>query len=201
MARTHAAIPNTQPTSRFHQDDGVLLGKGGVPIPTSPVRGISTLYPHGQPTVVHVDDGEIVPPAAVPPTVPIAPPDFVWVCDASTWQRNMDGWVAMQVLNAILGPLSLTLTDEQARKLPAECRWHFRRRPKPEPAWDDADVPETPEQRIARLEGEVADLKELVESMLDRATAPEGERPMTQGEKVAAGRARAAALREARGET
>lgn len=131
MARTHGATQNAQPTSRFHQDDGVLLGKGGVPIPTSPIRGITALNPHGAPVVAE----------AVAPVVamPVVPDEFVWVSDKTTWQRNMDGWVAMQILDAMLGGIAVTLTDEQARKLPSDCRWHFKRRPKPVAAKDDAE--------------------------------------------------------------
>lgn len=124
MARTHGASQNSQPTSRFHQDDGIVLGKGGESIPTSPMRGIPALNPHEAPVLVHVDDGVLA-------ETPRVPTEFVWVCDKTTWQRNMDGWVMMHILDAMMGPLVATLTDEQARKLPPDCRWHFRRREVP----------------------------------------------------------------------
>lgn len=140
MARTHDASPSRQPTSRFHQDDGVVLGKGGEPIQTTPVRGITTLNPHGvpaneAPALIHMDDGELAPPPVPPAT------EFVWVCDKTTWQRAMDGWQAMHLLEVILGPLSVTLTDEQARKLPADTRWHWRRRAVPVAPEHDPDDP------------------------------------------------------------
>lgn len=203
MARTHGATQNAQPTSRFHQDyddGGTLLGKGGEPIPTSPTRGIPTLYPHGQPTETR-GDSDVVERPTVVPMQPV-PAEFVWVCDQSTWQRNMDGWVIMQILNAMMGPLSLTLTDEQARKLPSDCRHHFRRRPKPEVSWDDPEPVESPEARVTRLEAELADLRELVGDFTSRPVdRPVPAAPvavgMTKGEKIMAGKVRAQAAREA----
>lgn len=132
MARTHGA------SQRFHQDDGVVLGKGGAPIPTTPVRGVATLNPHGAPkpapAVQHMDDGEIVPPPGVDVPAAAEPAvSYAWVCDKTTWQRNMDGWQALQLLNVMLkdmlgSELSATLTQEQMGRLPADTRWHFRRK-------------------------------------------------------------------------
>lgn len=130
MARTHGA------SNRFHQDDGVVLGKGGVPIPTTPIRGIPTMHPHGSPSpnVQHMDDGEIVPPVVTAPvaSAPVAT-TYVFECNKTTWQRNMDGFQAMHLLNAMLGnllgsELSVTLTYEQVQSLPPDVRWHFRRK-------------------------------------------------------------------------
>lgn len=135
MARTHAAQPRSTPTSRFHQeeaDGGVLLGKGGEPIPTTPTRGISTLNPHGT-GVVHLDDGELIPAPAKPE--PPAPVEYEWLCDRTTWQRNMDGWQALHLLNAMINgmfgqELSVVLSDAEVRKLPPDTRWHWRKRVK-----------------------------------------------------------------------
>lgn len=122
MSRTHAAQPSNSPTSRFYQGDGEVFGKGGEPIPTSPSRGILTLNPHApQAALIAVE---------VVPTIPQSQ-DFIWRCDKTTWQRNMDGWTMMHLLDAMIGPLEITLPDELARTLPAECRWHFKRVPKP----------------------------------------------------------------------
>lgn len=185
MPRTHNAQPSVQTTSRFFQDGGgELLGKGGEPIPTTPIRGIPTLNPHGAPVAVV----QVAPPEeAAPEPVPVQ--EFVWVCDKTTWGRNMDGFVLMHILDAMVGPLSLALTDDEARKMPSDCRFHFRRRPRTEPAWDEADPPETMEQRVARLEAELASLMEVV-------TGGDAGATMTHGEKIAAGRARAAAARQ-----
>lgn len=126
MARTHNAQPTNNSTSRFHQDNGVVTGKGGVPLPTSPLRGVTALNPHGS-GVVHVDDGEIIEPAPKVEAV------YEWVCDKTTWQRNMDGWQALHLLNAMLSSmlgseLGAVLTQEQVQKLPPDVRWHFKRR-------------------------------------------------------------------------
>lgn len=127
MARTHAAG-----TVRFHQDDGVVLGKGGVPIPTTPTRGIPALYPHGQPVVQHMDEGEIVAPPSKPEPVVSTPTAYEWRCDRTTWGRSLDGFQALHLLGAMMEKLlgielSVVLTDEEARKLPADTRWHFKR--------------------------------------------------------------------------
>jgi hypothetical protein len=132
VARTHGA-GTLKPE---YGDGGVVLGKGGVPIPTTPTRGIPTLNPHGQPTgpalvqpeggVIHMDDGELVP----PPPKPV-PVEYVYRCDRTTWQRNMDGYQALHLLSVMLGPLSATLTHEEIMRLPADVRWHFRKVVKP----------------------------------------------------------------------
>jgi hypothetical protein len=196
MARTHNAQPNVQTTSRFYQDGGgELLGKGGEPIPTTVIRGIPTLHPHGAPTEVV----QIAPREEVVETPSTPPQEFVWVCDKTTWGRNMDGYALMHILDVMIGPLTVSLTDDEARELPSDCRFHFRRRIRPEPAWDAPDPPETMEDRIARLEAELAEANANIASLMDLATVDESERPMTHGEKIAAGRARAAAMRAAQG--
>jgi hypothetical protein len=121
MARTHGAG-----SVRFHQDDGVVLGKGGVAIPTTPTRGVPTLHPHAQPIVLHMDEGEIVVPPKPEAKAAVA---YEWHCNSTTWGRNMDGYQALHLLNAILdGELAVVLSDEQVRKLPSDLRWHFRRK-------------------------------------------------------------------------
>lgn len=129
MARTHNAG-----SLRFHQDDGVVLGKGGVPIPTTPTRGIPTLHPHAQPgALMHMDDGQLVSPPPKPPVATTSePPQYEWRCDPTTWGRSLDGFQALHLVNAILKKnlgteLSVVLTDDEARKLPADTRWHFKR--------------------------------------------------------------------------
>ena len=121
MARTHGA------SNRFHQDDGVVLGKGGVPIdPTSPIRGIPELHPHGQPGAIL----EAPAPVVETPEHP-APVEFIYRCDKSTWGRNMDGWQALQLLNVIMGGELVTeITEDEFSKLPSDVRWHFKRQAK-----------------------------------------------------------------------
>ena len=119
MARTHAA-GTMRPE---YSDGGVVLGKGGEPIPTTPTRGVQTLTPHIQ----HMDDGEIVAPPQPESATVI---EYEYVCDRTTWQRNMDGFQALHLLSVMLGPLSAVLSQGELMKLPADVRWHFRRQPK-----------------------------------------------------------------------
>lgn len=125
MARTHAAQPHPNTGGRFHQDDGILLGKGGEPLPTTPTRGVPTLTPHVQ----HMDDGELIAPPKPPEPAPVQ--ESVYVCDKTTWQRNMDGYQALHLLDLMLGGLSVTLTPEQFAQVKPDIRWHMRKRPKP----------------------------------------------------------------------
>jgi hypothetical protein len=123
MARTHAATPRPE-----YGDGGVLLGKGGEPIPTTPTRGVSTLTPHIQ----HMDDGEIVAPP--PKAEPAARIEYEYICNSTTWQRNMDGFQALHLLNAMMGGLSVTLDHAALSKLPPDVRWHFKQKVKqPDP--------------------------------------------------------------------
>lgn len=152
MARTHAAG-----SVRFHQDDGVVLGKGGVPIPTTPTRGVPTMYPHGQPAIRHMDDGEIIPsPKIESKPVSTAPTEYEWRCDRTTWGRSMDGFQVMHLLNAMMQEmfgkeLAVILTDEQARKLPSDTRWHFKRQVRTLPR-EPVVIPELPpETSVASL--------------------------------------------------
>lgn len=120
MARTHSAG-----TIRV-QDDGVVLGKGGVPIPTTPTRGVPTLHPHGDALpaapVQHMDGGGIVSP---PPQAAVS---HVFLCDKTTWHRNMDGYQAMHLLTLMLPDmLTVTLTHTDLMKIPADVRLHFRK--------------------------------------------------------------------------
>lgn len=172
MARTHSAPGGPTMTSRFGTDydnGGTLLGKGGEPIPTSPMRGVSTLYPHGVPHVPQAASmAEEDQPVAQPISVSAVPSLYEFYSDGTTWQRNMDGWAALHILNAIIGPLSIVLTEDQARKLPSDCRFHFRRRVKVEPeiGWDDPDPkPVSTTDRIDALE-------DIVATLMDQATRP-----------------------------
>lgn len=139
MARGHAIDK--------YSDGGELLGKDGKPLPTTAIRGIPALNPHGAPPAIqHMDDGELVPPPAKPEPQPAQ--QFEFYCDVTTWQRNMDGWTALRILDAFFAktlgqPISVVLTEDEARngftvpgpddtertvKLPTDVRWHFRRR-------------------------------------------------------------------------
>lgn len=128
MARTHAAGT----IKAEYGDAGVVYGKGGEPIPTTPHRGIPTVHPHGAPPVQHMDDGELIAPSPAEPPKPIAT-RFVFDCGPATWQRALDGYQAMHLFNALMKKLTgvelaVTFTEEEARKLPPDTRWHMRRR-------------------------------------------------------------------------
>jgi hypothetical protein len=144
MARGHAAQPNSQPTSRFQQDydhNGVIYGKGGEPIPVNPVRGIPSLTPHA---ALAADPVTAVVGTDIPDPVALVKPTFEFYCDKTTWHRNMDGYQMMHVLNAMMQKmfgqeLSLVLSEDEARQLPADCRLQFRRRAAVPKSWDDPD--------------------------------------------------------------
>jgi hypothetical protein len=112
MSRTRGA------SNAFHQDDGVVLDKEGKPIPTGRPVG-----------VIHMDDGEIVPPPEKPAPASVSPSAALsFVCDRSTWRRDMDGYEALHLLEVMMGaPMTATLTPEQFVQLPADVRRHFRR--------------------------------------------------------------------------
>jgi hypothetical protein len=114
MARTRGA------SGAFHQDDGELLDKDGKPIPTEPVR----------PALIHMDDGEIgAPPvkAVEPPPRPLA---WDYLCDRTTWARDMGGFEALLILEVATGaPLTMTLSRDKWAMLPPDARRHFRRVP------------------------------------------------------------------------
>lgn len=110
MARTRGA------SAAFHMDDGELLDKEGKAI--NPLRAAST--------VMHMDDGEIVLPAAVVQEVR----EYQFLCDSTTWNRNMEAFEAMHLLNVLIGDLSTRLDMADFMKLPADVRRHFRRVPK-----------------------------------------------------------------------
>lgn len=120
MARTRGA------SNAFHQDDGELVDKEGKPISTAPHRPVG---------VLHMDDGEIVPPA--PKEVAPAPVSvsaaLAFQSDAVSWQRNMEAWEAMRLLSLMLGGLSITIAPAQWAELPADVRRHFRRVAAPVP--------------------------------------------------------------------
>ena len=83
-----------------------------------------------------MDDGEIVPPK--PKEAPPAPVSVssasAYLCDRTTWQRNMEAFEALLLIEALVGPMSVTLTPEQWSALPPDARRHFRRIQAPAPA-------------------------------------------------------------------
>jgi hypothetical protein len=215
MARTHAAGPSVQTTSRFHQDyadGGVVTGKGGEPIPTSPLRGVTTLNPHGDGSpVVHVDDGVLV---ELAPRAPET--ELRFMCDKTTWGRNMDGWQALHLLNAMLKEtlgieLAMNLSEPEARKLPPDTRWHFKRvnMSVVGSTWDEPDGGGTLLERVAELEAEVARLRvegasdneheSVAHTLTDEELFDAAPATLTRGQKIQRGKLLARLAREKEG--
>ena len=128
MARTRNA------SAAFHRDAGQALDKEGKPLNVNP-HGAPTLPPIA-PKLLHMDDGEIVPPK--PKDAPPAPVSVssasAYLCDRTTWQRNMEAFEALLLIEALVGPMSVTLTPEQWSARPPDARRHFRRIQAPAPA-------------------------------------------------------------------
>lgn len=110
MARTRGAS---------YHEDGELLDKDGKPIPTE--RAEAAMFLQAQADAVIAE--------AAAPSEPAAPPAPTrWRCDASTWDRNMEAWEAMRLLNVLMGgELKGELDDEEWSRLPADVRRHWRR--------------------------------------------------------------------------
>ena len=59
---------------------------------------------------------------------PEPPREYRYLCDASTWARNMEAVEALQIVALMLGgPVSVALETEAWERLPADVRRHFRR--------------------------------------------------------------------------
>lgn len=178
MARTHGA------SAFITLGDGVVLGKGGEPIPTTPTRGIPALHPHGAPAPA---------PAAVTseyldaPRAPEAEAEVVFRCDKTTWGRNMDGWQAMHLLNAMMKAmfgreLAVTLTESEARQLPSDTRWHFKREARPvgQSEWEREDKP-VASQSAVLSDDDFAALVQRVQNAIAVPETVEAEHDATPG--------------------
>lgn len=79
------------------------------------------------PTLVHMDNGEIVAPAPKVVAAPLATPRvFQYVCEPRTCERNMEAYELMQIVSMALGGISITLDRTQFMALSADVRRHFR---------------------------------------------------------------------------
>lgn len=112
MARTRGIQPGT--TGAYHVDDGELLDKEGKPIPT--------VAHQGGPSPVAAAETE---PPPEPPAEPAGPVRYY--CDARTLSRNMDGYEAVLLIDALMGLLPADIEAEKWAALPADLRQHFRR--------------------------------------------------------------------------
>ena len=114
MSRTRGA---GQIAEAFHQDDGELLDKEGKPIPTTREAALAHLAP--QPEGHHVD-------AAKVEAEPLKPVEYI--CNQSTWSRDMDGYEALKLLEILAGAkMEAKVSAEELGKMPADVRRHFRR--------------------------------------------------------------------------
>ena len=137
----------------FHQDDGVLLGKGGVPIPsravTSDMVPKPVAYPDGmrvpldrqgnpvapvasQLTKVQRISGDTVFHGPGAEAVPAQLPIVGYRSDVKTWARSIDGWELGRLLDLAfrhpgdLGEgLVVNLTPEEYAALDGNLRRHF----------------------------------------------------------------------------
>lgn len=136
----------------MHLDDGVMLGKGGVPI-AAPVHDINARVPLDRQgnaispaaytmgrsaslsgdTVLHGPGAEPVP---TPPTT------VAYRCDQTTIQRNIEAWDLVQIMG--MGDIrsGIEINVEKYNTLIGDIRRHFK-------AW----VP-IPEQQIYLEEGD-----------------------------------------------
>lgn len=108
MARTRGA------SNAWIVGEAELLDKDGKPIPVVAHEAMPGLEGH-------VIDQE--PPEPTPPPAPLR-----FRCDASTCQRDMDGFELIRILNLLTGtPLSVEVGEEEFGALHADVRRHFRR--------------------------------------------------------------------------
>lgn len=102
---------------------GELLDKDGKPIPTVAHQTWTGVSQQANPDVApeatehHEAEPEI--PAEIVPTS--------YLCDRTTWQRDLDGYEAMKLLDLILGGLTVTIDADVFSQLSADTRRHFRR--------------------------------------------------------------------------
>ena len=131
MARTRGASHN------FHQDDGVVLGKGGVPIDPTPARIDRKTGQYVSPAAANLNpkmtmDGNTVltGPGAMP--VPAQQPIVGYRATAASISRNMDAWELWHLLDLafrhtgeIGAGLAVELTLEEWLRLGGDLRRHF----------------------------------------------------------------------------
>ncbi len=101
MARTRGAAVQ-------HVDDGELLDREGKPISAEDMLA-----------------GRSAPVAPVEPPKPASP--FRYRCDASTCERDMNGWELIRILDLVMGGVSLEVDESVVRGLHPDVRRHMKR--------------------------------------------------------------------------
>jgi hypothetical protein len=139
MARTRGI------SERFHQDDGVLLGKNGQPLPVSPFVAKPSSGPvplDRQGHYVSPAAGSLVRPRNMsgslvlngPGAEPLAPPMAVvgYRCAPDTWARDMDAYEVANLIDMMLkhpgdltDGLTMRITVEEFNRLGGDLRRHF----------------------------------------------------------------------------
>src|SRR5271165_1979645 len=138
-------------STKFHQDDGVLLGKGGVPIPAGAVTTQMTpaAYPDGMPIPLDRQGAPISPAVAKlapvqrlsgnvvlqgPGAEPVAsqPAITSYRADSKSWGRSMEAWELARLLDLAFrhpGDLGdgfvVNLTPDEYVRLDGNLRRHF----------------------------------------------------------------------------
>ena len=119
MARTRGA------TGVIHLDDGELLDKEGKPIDPIARHDIHREVDQAIAELEQLAKDQGTPLPEMPPPTPVAARYHI---DASTCQRDMDGWELVRVLEILMGtPLEANLSAEEFGALPADVKRHFRR--------------------------------------------------------------------------
>lgn len=110
MARTRGA------SAHLKDAGGELLDKEGKPIPTERTEAIEAF-------AAMADAAEAEPPT---PEEPHPPRVTVFRCDRTTWQRNMEAYEAMMLLDIVLGGIKTDLSRDEWGRLSADVKRHFR---------------------------------------------------------------------------
>lgn len=130
MSRTRGS------SHRFHQDDGVLLGKGGEPIPVpmhQPVRldrngaPISPVVANMQMPIRRLS-GHTVLQGPGAEAVPAPPPIVAYRADKASWNKNMQAYELAFLLDMVLkdmGGLSVEVSQEVFNTMKGDFKQHF----------------------------------------------------------------------------
>jgi len=106
-----------------HMDDGEILDKEGKPVNPNPVGRSTWSGVSQQANPEHVE-APVVEEGTEQPAVAVEP---VYRCDASSVQRDADGWEVVRLLDVIFGGLSREVGPEEFGRLSADVKRHFRR--------------------------------------------------------------------------
>jgi hypothetical protein len=125
MSRTRGS------SHRFHQDDGVVLGKGGVPLTPAGAPALDRQGNYVSPAAAALTAPRNIPGHVVlkgPGAEPVPMPGAItgYCASPQSWARDMDAWELAQMLNMLLpdGFVINVTADEHAR-MQGNLRRHF----------------------------------------------------------------------------